>query len=273
MVLNSNTSAQFASNQLAETSIQLAKSLARLSSGSKLISPEDDAAGLGVSMRFEAQISRIRAASSNVSNATSYSQTQDGFLQKAAKALDRMSELAILAQDITKQNSDRVLYNQEFSTLASYVTDIANKDFNGISLFDGVTRNVTTDGEGSANSTFGMRGVSMGAGTDYENALAGTTNISTTGAAMTALDNVKEAIKQLSSDRGTVGASLARLNFTGEQLAVLKNNLTSADSKLRDVDVAEESTLFARYNVLVQAGTAMLAQANQQPQAVLRLLG
>ncbi len=271
MVLNTNASAQFASNQLAETSVQLAKSLARLSSGSKIISPDDDAAGLGVSMRFEAQISRIRAATNNVSNATSYSQTQDGFLQKAAKALDRMSELAILAQDVTKQDSDRVLYNQEFSTLASYVTDIANKDFNGISLFDGVTRNVTTDGEDSSNSIFGMKGVSLGTAT-YNSALVGT-GVSTAGAAMTALGFVKEAIKQLSSDRGTVGASLARLNFTGEQLAVLKNNLSSADSKLRDVDVAEESTLFARYNVLVQAGTAMLAQANQQPQAVLRLLG
>jgi flagellin len=271
MVTNTNISAQFASSQLAESSGQLAKSLARLSSGSKIISPEDDAAGLGVSMRFEAQISRIRAAVNNVSNAASYSQTQDGFLQKAAKALDRMSELAVLAQDITKQNSDRVLYNQEFSTLAAYVTDIAHKDFNGVSLFDGNTRNVTTDGEGSSHSTFGMTGLNLGSSA-YTDALSGT-DVSTTGAAMTALDFVKAAIQQLSSDRGTVGANLARLNFTGEQLTVLKTNLTSADSKLRDVDVAEESTLFARYNVTVQAGTAMLAQANQQPQAVLRLLG
>jgi flagellin len=222
-------------------------------------------------MRFEAQISRIRAATSNVGNATSYSQTQDGFLQKAARALDRMSELAVLSQDMTKQDSDRVLYNQEFSTLASYVTDIGNKDFNGISLFDGNTRNVTTDGEGGSNSTFGMKGVNFG-GANYTNALVGT-SITNASLAMTALGHVKEAIKQLSSDRGTVGASLARLNFTGEQLAVLKSNLSAADSKLRDVDVAEESGLFARYNVLVQAGTAMLAQANQQPQTVLRLLG
>ncbi len=272
MVTNTNISAQFASTQLAESSGQFAKSLARLSSGSKIISPEDDAAGLGVSMRFEAQISRIRAAVNNVSNAASYSQTQDGFLQKAAKALDRMSALAVLAQDITKQDSDRVLYNQEFSTLAAYVTDIAHKDFNGVSLFDGVQRNVTTDGEGSANSLFGMTGPNLGHGA-YTNALGAGVGVSTAGAAMTALGLVKTAIQQLSEDRGTVGANLARLNFTGEQLTVLKTNLTSADSKLRDVDVAEESTLFARYNVVVQAGTAMLAQANQQPQAVLRLLG
>jgi flagellin len=271
MVTNTNTSAQFASTQLTESSKQLAKSLARLSSGSRIISPEDDAAGLGVSMRFEAQISRIRAAVNNVSNAAAYSQTQEGFLQKAAKALDRMGALAILAQDITKQDSDRVLYNQEFSTLAAYVTDIAQKDFNGVSLFDGQTRNVTTDGEGSTHSTFAMTGPDLGLG-DYTNALSGT-NVSTTGTALTALGLVKTAILRLSADRGTVGANLARLNFTGEQLTNLKANLTAADSKLRDVDVAEESTLFARFNVLVQAGTAMLAQANQQPQAVLRLLG
>jgi len=272
MIVNTNTSAQLASNQLAESSTQLARSLARLSSGSKINSPEDDAAGLGVAMRFAAQISRIRAATNNVNNAASYSQTQDGFLQKAAKALDRMSQLAVLAQDITKQDSDRVLYNQEFSTLTAYVTDIASKDFNGISLFDGTTRNVTTDGEGTTHSSFAMTGPNLGIGA-YSDALVAGVGVSTAGGAMTALGLVKTAIQQLSSDRGTVGANLARLNFTAEQLSVLKTNLTSADGKLRDVDVAEESTLFARYNVLVQAGTAMLAQANQQPQAVLRLLG
>lgn len=271
MIINTNVSAQIAANQLSDASKQLAKSLARLSSGSKITSPEDDAAGLGVTMRFQAQISRIGAAQNNVSNATSYSQTQDGFLKKAAKALDRMSELAVLAQDITKQNSDRALYNQEFSTLAAYVLDISRKDFNGVSLFDGTTRNVTTDGEGSSHSFFGMTGPDFGS-LAYQDALVGT-DIATTGTAITALDKVKNAITQLSSDRGTVGANLARLNFTGEQLTELKTNLSTADSRLRDVDVAEESTLFARYNVLVQAGTAMLAQANQQAQAVLRLLG
>lgn len=271
MIINTNIAAQFASTQLTETSTQLSKSLARLSSGSKIVSPEDDAAGLGVSMRFQAQMSRVRAAVNNVNNAASFSQTQDGFLRKAAKALDRMSALAILSQDITKTDTDRELYNAEFRTLADYVSDIASKDFNGVSLFDGVTRNVTTDGEGSANSTFAMTGPDLG-DTAYSNALTGT-DISTTSTAMTALGYVKTAIRQLSADQGTVGANLSRLNFTGEQLAVVGMTLSTADSRLRDVDVAEESTLFARYNVLVQAGTAMLAQANQQPQAVLRLLG
>src|SRR5258708_29436720 len=114
MVINTNVSAQSSSRLLTESSTQLSKSLARLSSGSKFTSPEDDVAGIAVSMRFDAQINRIDAATSNVNNAVSYSQTQDGFLQKVAKALDRMSELSVLSQDVTKSSSDRGLYQKEF---------------------------------------------------------------------------------------------------------------------------------------------------------------
>ena len=135
MVINTNTTAQKSASLLMESSSMLSKSLARLSSGSKIVSPEDDAAGLAVSIRFEAQINRTSAAKNNVSNAISFSQTQDGFLQKVGKALDRMSELAVLAQDVTKTDSDRGLYNSEFTNLGGYINDLATKDFNGISLF------------------------------------------------------------------------------------------------------------------------------------------
>src|SRR5947209_13592711 len=106
MVINTNISAQSSASLLAESSAMLAKSLARLSSGSKIVSPADDAAGLAVAMRFDAQINRTQAANNNVGNAISFSQTQDGFLQKVAKAFDRMSELSILSQDVTKTNAD-----------------------------------------------------------------------------------------------------------------------------------------------------------------------
>src|SRR6186713_3292714 len=111
MVINTNVSAQISSRLLSESGAMLAKSLARLSSGSKIVSPEDDAAGLAVSTRFDAQINRIGAAKANVGNAISFAQTQDGFLKKVSKALDRMSELAILSQDVTKSDADRALYN------------------------------------------------------------------------------------------------------------------------------------------------------------------
>jgi flagellin len=266
MVINSNTSAQSASRLLGESSAALAKSLSRLSSGSKIVSPEDDAAGLAVSTRFDAQINRISAASSNVGNAISFNQTQDGFLKKVSKALDRMGELSVLSQDVTKTDADRDLYNAEFTTLGAYIDDVATKDFNGIDLFDGTGLDVTTDSDAN---TYTMTGVDLAA-TAYTDATSATIDTATNAA--TALTNVKAAIDQLANDRANIGANISRLNSTSEGLAVLKDNLGAANSRIKDVDVAEESTNFARTNILVQAGTAMLAQANATPQSALRLL-
>jgi flagellin len=268
MVINTNISAQSSARLLSESSSKLAKSLARLSSGSKIEAPEDDAAGMAVSMRFDAQINRLNAAKTNVGNAISYSQTQDGFLQKVTKALDRMSELSLLAQDVTKTSADLSLYNKEFQTLGSYITDIGTKDFNGVSLFAGTTLAVTTDSEAAV---FPMSGVNLSAGDAYTTAIAATVTSST--AASSALTAVKTAIAALASDRSQVGANIVRLSSTSTQLSVLKDNLSSANSRIKDVDVAEESTQYARYNILVQAGTAMLAQANTTPQSAIRLLG
>jgi flagellin len=266
MVINTNISAQSSARLLSESSSMLAKSLARLSSGSKIVSPEDDAAGLAVAMRFDAQINRIQASNNNVGNAISFSQTQDGYLKKVSKALDRMSELAILSQDVTKTDADRGLYNTEFSKLGTYVNDLASKDFNGVSLFTATTLNVTIDSDAN---TFGMSGINVAAAA-YTTATAST--VGTAANALTALTNVKAAITQLASDRATIGATTSVLGSYGEQLGVLKDNLSAANSRLKDVDVADESTRFARYNILVQAGTAMLAQANAAPQSALRLL-
>jgi flagellin len=266
MVINTNVSAQSSARLLTESNALLSKSLARLSSGSKIVSPEDDVAGLAVSMRFDAQINRVAAAQSNVSNAVSFSQTQDGFLKKVAKALDRMSELSILSQDVTKSSGDLALYQKEFSTLSSYITDLAGKDFNGVSLFSSATPAVTTDSDGNS---FSLNAADLSASA-YTTATSG--DISTTGGAVTALTNVKAAIVQLATDRASVGANVSRLTLYSEQLGVLKDNLSAANSRIKDVDVAAESTQFAKYNILVQAGTAMLAQANANPQSALRLL-
>src|SRR5262249_27980832 len=160
MVINTNIAAQSSARMLSESSTMLAKSLARLSSGSKLISPEDDAAGLAVSMRFDAQVKRIGAASNNVGNAISFSQTQDGFLQQVSTALNRMSELAVLGQDATKTSTDDALYQGEFSKLASYINDLATKDFNGVSLFNINTSAlaVTTDADANTVTLTGVDG-------------------------------------------------------------------------------------------------------------------
>jgi flagellin len=266
MVINTNITALAASTNLQISQEMLAKSLARLSSGSKIINPSDDAAGLAVASRLDSQIKRTDAAKTNVVNAISFTQTQDGYLKKVAKALDRMSELTLLAQDVTKGDSDRALYDTEFQQLSAYIQNTATKDFNGVSLFSANTLDVTLDSEGN---TFSMTGVDLSIAA-YTGATGA--NVATTTAALAALTSVKTAISQLASDRATIGAFQARLNFTSEQLVISRENLTAASSRIQDVNVADEATQFARYNILVQSGTVMLAQANQLPQSVLRLL-
>ena len=244
----------------------LTQSLARLSSGSKITSPADDSAGLAVSMKLNAQMARIDAATNNVGNAVSFNQTQDGYLQKVSDALSRMSELAVLSQDVTKSTSDKALYNQEFQTLGTYIGDVAKKDFNGVSLFNGTTLNVTVDSDAN---TFGSSGINL---TNATYTTATSSTIDTTPNAITALANVKAAINQLAQDRASIGANIESLTYYSDQLGTLKNNLSAANSRIMDVDVAQESTKYAKYNILVQSGTAMLAQANALPQSALKLL-
>jgi flagellin len=266
MVINTNISAQSSAQLLGQSSAMLSKSLARLSSGSKITSPEDDSAGLAVSMKLNAQMARVDGASNNVGNAISFNQTQDGYLQKVSDGLSRMSELSVLAQDVTKTTGDRALYQQEFKALGTYVNDVATKDFNGVSLFSGNTLNVTTDSDGK---TFANVGVNLSA-TSYTNATNG--DVTSVSGAQTALTDVKGAIDQLAKDRANIGSNVESLTYYTSQLSSLKNNLAAANSRITDVDVAQESTRYAKYNILVQSGTAMLAQANSQPQSVLRLL-
>ena len=360
MVINTNVEAQRTANNLNVSQTNLAKSLSRLSSGSRIVNPSDDAAGLAVSSRLRAQIKRLDSALSNVINAVSFTQTQDGFMKTVDKAFRRMGELAMLARDETKSSQDRALYDQEFQQLKDYVIDSTSKEFNSVPLFDGADIAVTIDSEGD---TFDMTGIDMTAAkyasalfigdtindaagattgiytvtsttglttgdilrvnpvdgsdntvaaaltgaTDYyvkvidattftlhptaadatgntnivTNTGAGVVdfinhtkrvNITTADKAETALDLVKDAISQVAQDRAALGAVQSRLNFTNEQLSVTKENLSSAISRIADVDVAEEATQYARYQILVQSGTSMLQQANQLPQAALQLL-
>jgi flagellin len=267
MVINTNISAQSSATMLSQSSSMLAQSLARLSSGSKIVSPADDSAGLAVSMKLGAQISRTNAAQNNVNNAISLNQTQDGYLQQVNTALTRMSELSVSAQDVTKTTADRALYQQEYSTLGSFVNDVATKSFNGVSLFAGGSLNVTSDSEGN---TFSNVGVNLG-NTTYTTATGD--DISSLSGAQAALRDTKSAIAQLASDRANIGSNIETLGYYNSSLGSLSNNLSAAKSQITDVDVAQESTNYAKANILVQSGTAMLAQANSAPQSVLRLLG
>ncbi len=274
MVINTNTTAMASARSLASSTTNLAKSLARLSSGSKITSPEDDAAGLAQSIKFEAQMNRNTAVRSNVGNAVSFTQTQDGFLQKVQASLDRMSELSVLAQDITKTTTDRSNYSVEFEQLQNYISDISGKQFNDVALFAATGKSVTIDSDAT---TFAMNAVDMTstvATTGLAQAYtAVTTGIIASGSAASALSNIQTAIQTLADMRANVGANIQRLNMTDDQVNILNENLASANSRIKDIDVAEETTEFARFNILVQSGTAMLAQANMLPSMALQLIG
>jgi len=266
MVINTNISAQSTAQLLEQSSSALSMSLARLSSGSKINSPADDSAGLAVSMNLVSQMGDNTAAAGNVADAISFNQTQDGYLSQVNNALDRMSELSVQAQDVTKSSSDRTLYNNEFNTLANYVNNVSTQNFNGVSLFDGASLNVTVTSDAA---TYTNKGVDLTAST-YSTLAS--QSLATTSGALTALGDVSAAISQLASDRANVGANIETLTDYSNQLGTLNNNLSAANSQIMDVDVAQESTNYAKENILVQTGTAMLAQANSLPQIALKLL-
>jgi flagellin len=248
----------------------MSESLSRLSSGQKIINPADDAGGLATANRLDAQIKRLDAAKTDVGNAVSYTQTQDGYLKSVNSALSRMSELSVLAQDVTKTDTDRAAYVSEFSELSQFISDASTKTFNNVPLFQAntTTMDVPIDSEGSL--FLAMNGVDLSS--DVVSMVSGL-DISAIDTAKSALTSIKQAITNCSQARATIGAYQSRLNYSAEQLTVGKENLTAASSRIQDVDIAQESTNLARNNVLQQAGTAMLAQANQMPQGVLKLLG
>jgi flagellin len=264
MVINTNIGALGSQRTLAENSTKLNKALSRLASGTKIVSPEDDAAGLAVASKFDSQIQRNRGVQNNLTSALSYSQTQDGFLNKVHSALTRMSELASMAMDGTKSSSDKANYNEEFLDLKGYVSDIGTKGFNGVSLFNGTALSVTMDSEGN---TWSLNSSSLNA-VDVTSVIA--TNFAVTSSS--AVATINSAIENVATHRAKVGANIQRIRFTQDQVGILNENLQRTVSRIKDVNVAEESTQFARYNILVQSGTAMLAQANLLPQNALRLI-
>jgi flagellin len=283
VVINTNSAATSAAYILSNTNVNLQRSLNRLSSGSRINSSADDAGGLAVSMKMSASIRRTDATSANVNNSLSFLQTQDGVLKTADKILNRMSELATLAQDVTKAPSDLALYDTELSQLKGQLNLMVGEEFNGISLFDnGVsagsagmdvasTLTVVTSHDG--DQTVGITQVDL----EFISASVGTASgdgmdISSNAGAQTAVDTIQTAIQNLATLRANNGAEQSRLTFAADMLAVNKTNLEAANSRIIDVDVAEESTKLARFNILQQAGTAMLAQANQATQSILRLI-
>ena len=200
----------------------------------------------------------------------SFTQTQDGYLKTINTALTRMGELSLLAQDATLSNTDRNLYDKEFQQLKDFLSRAKTKQFNGVDLFSGKNIEISID---SSRNAFVIPLVDLNSEAfAFVDVDSETVNLKTLRKANESLSFVSKAVSEVALARAQIGAIQSRLQFTNAQLTSTKENLSSAMSRINDVNVAEEATQYARYQILVQSGTSMLAQANAMPKTVLQLL-
>jgi len=270
VVINSNSAASIAANNLAYSTAMLQNSLNKLSSGSKIVNPSDDAGGLAVSMKLSATANRQSALQNNIGDATSLLQTQDGALSVAGSILNRVSQLETLYQDPTKNSSDLANYDDEFTQLQSELTSLASQTFNGVNLFGSASTTVDVTDDLSSSTAVTLSGQALASSASGVGAIAATAVSSLSQLTIT---QITSAIQNVASMRAVNGAEQSRLGFAGTMLTTNETNLQSAISNISDVDVAKETTNLAKWNVLVQAGTSMLTQANQSAQIALKLIG
>ena len=317
LTINTNPSATLATMHLSKNNAALKKSLNRLSSGSRIVQPVDDAGGLAVSMKLESSIVRLSGAEKNIQNAQSFLEVQDGVLTSASKILNRMVELKGLSSDVMKNSSDQENYNREFQDLQMQMYDLASLTFNGVSLFattnsDGTTANfnnlsqlpgernsmvvnVSADGTSgpqvSINKALLLAALTidpsnLAGSTDWDaaatpNSVAGG-EVAFASASNTTADNLdlwdisvgvfQQAIENIATLRADNGGTMSRLRFAADDVALQKTNLIAANGRIKDVDIATESTNLAKYQVLVQASASMLAQANTNTDIAMMLL-
>jgi flagellin len=264
--INTNSSSSLASLNLQKASDLLQRSLVRLSSGSRIATPSDDAGGLAVSMKLSAATKRTQSAAVNVSNAISMLQVQAGTLKSAASVLDRLSELATLGSDVTKTTADISNYCTEFNSLVSELNVLTSDSFNGTSLF---CSNTTTGTLTVFLSQDGSQSMTISQAT-LANAYSGATDFSKATAG--GISTITSAVQNLAGIMAQNGSESSRLQFALDSLNVNQVNLEAANSRIYDVDVAAETAKLARANILVQAGAAMLTQANASQSIALKLL-
>ena len=307
LTINTNSSAASANMHLTKNNEMLRRSINRLSSGSRIVQPVDDAGGLAVSMKLESSITRLAGAQSNVQNAISFLEVQDGVMEAAGKILNRMIELKGLSQDVMKNSSDVENYNREFQDLQMQIYDMSNVQFNGVSLFaissnggaaatfgslsSDNTMSVFTSAEGSSGPIVSIGKAMLLSALTINEANLNTAQTfqsedSDNDISSFAVENVSDAIdlsdvsvgvftkalENIATLRAENGASMSRLRFASDNISTTKTNMEAANGRIIDVDVAAESTRLAKYNVLVQASASMLAQANTNGDIAMMLI-
>ena len=262
LMINTNIEAYDAHRNLVNTENQLSKSMQRLSSGLRINSAADDAAGLAISQKLTGQVNGLAQAQRNAQDGVSLVQTAEGSLNQVHAMLQRIRELAVQYKNGTLASTDQNAIASEVSQLQAEIGRIGDTaKFNGIALF-------------SASTTIGFQ---VGAN-DNEQISVTTQSMATMVAPIsltsgTALGDIDNAIKEVSAQRATFGAVQNRLQYTLDNLSTYQENLSASLSRIRDVDMASEMVNFTKEQILQQAGTSMLAQANSAPQSVLKLLG
>lgn len=271
-VISTNTAANTALRYLNNNSAAQSASLAKLSSGSRIVSAKDDASGLAISTSMKADISALNQAATNVTSGTSVLNTADGALSNIADILTRMNALTAQAQSGSSSDDDLSYITAEYSQLTEEIDEIATKTtFNGVALLDGSSAYssgvdflvgtasddiITVTLDGADSTTLGLT----------------TTAITDSASAQSAMDEIDAAITTISEMRADVGASLSRFEFRGDVISTSLENLKSAESSISGVDIASEQTNFTNYQTLTSAAISALSQANSMSQSLLKLL-
>ncbi len=271
-VISTNTAANTALRYLNNNSAAQSESLAKLSSGSRIVSAKDDASGLAIATSMNADITVLNQAATNVTSGTSVLNTADGALSNVADILQRMNSLTAQAQSGSSSADDLSYIDAEYQQLLEEIDDITTTtNFNGVALLDGSsdystgvdflvgtasTDTITVQLDGATTADLGLSGTSI---TDAASAAAN-------------MDLISTAITQVSEMRANVGATLSRFEFRGDVISTSLENLQSAESAISDVDIATEQTNFTNYQTLTSAAISALSQANSMSQSLLKLL-
>jgi flagellin len=278
--INTNIASIDAQRNLSSSQSSLATSMQRLSSGLRINTAKDDAAGLSIAERMNAQVRGMNVAIRNSNDGISLAQTADGALAQVSNSLQRMRELAVQARNSTNSSSDKDSLNKEFGQLQAEITRVlGGTAFNGKHILgaDATTLNFQVGANTTSDDTVSITTTDMATS---DTTMSNVTNSSsavidstaTSGAIGTVIDNIDKAIDDVNNTRATFGATQSRFDSIISNLQSSVENQTAARSRIMDADFATETANMSRANVLQQAGTAMIAQANQQPQQVLSLL-
>lgn len=274
LFINTNISSQAAQKNLLGNQAKLMSSFNRLSSGLRINSAKDDAAGLAISESLQSQVRSFTVADRNASDGISMAQTAEGALGEVHGILGRMRELAVQASNGTLTTTDRGFLQTEFSSLQSEIGRIqSSAKFNGVQLVGSAGSNVTLqvglNNTGSDQISLNLGSVGLGTVSGSSTSVSGSSG----SGALTALSTIDSAITTVSTSRSRFGAAMNRLEVAQSSIQTMRLNLSAANSRIRDIDVASETANLSRNQVLTQAGISILAQANQLPQLAFGLLG